>query len=118
MAGWIAVKINIQMGQCSVTHLQEDYLQEQKTHQMNGHCISPPSYFGQSEALSYQMKRLETKIRQLDSIHKEHLDRPTLDDTNKEEAQIQSLSRDISEVCTNSAIQQYLLLGLILLTHC
>ena len=44
------------------------------------------------------MKRLGDKIDQLDSLHKKHLDRPTLDDLNKEEAQIQSLTRDISEV--------------------
>ena len=73
-------------------------MEEQKTERMNGHLISPPSYFGQSEALSYQMKRLENKIEQLDSLHKKHLDRPTLDDMNDEEAQIQSLSRDVSEV--------------------
>ena len=66
--------------------------------QRNGVLTSPPSYFGQSEALTYQMKRLEDKIDQLDSLHKKHLDRPTLDDLNKEEAQIQSLTRDISEV--------------------
>ena len=67
----------------------------------NDHLSSPPSYFGQSEALSYQMKRLKTKIEQLDTIHKKHLDRPTLDDKNEEEIQIKSLTRDISEVCEN-----------------
>ena len=44
------------------------------------------------------MKRLETKIEQLDSLHKKHLDRPTLDDKNEEEAQIQSSTKDISDV--------------------
>ena len=72
-------------------------MEDQKI-QRNGVLTSPPSYFGQSEALTYQMKRLEDKIDQLNSLHKQHLDRPTLDDLNKEEAQIQSLTKDISEV--------------------
>ena len=73
-------------------------LDEQKSDRRNGNFNSPPSYFGQSEALIYQMKRLETKIEQLDSLHKKHLDRPTLDDKNEEETQIKSLTKDICDV--------------------
>ena len=71
---------------------------EPKSETHNGRLSSPPSYFGQSEALSYQMKRLETKIDQLDILHKKHLDRPTLDDQNEEEAQINSATKDICDV--------------------
>jgi syntaxin 16 len=73
-------------------------VEEQKSDRRNGNFNSPPSYFGQSEALIYQMKRLETKIEQLNSLHKKHLDRPTLDDKNEEEAQIQSFTKDICDV--------------------
>lgn len=72
-------------------------VEEQKSDRRNGNFNSPPSYFGQSEALIYQMKRLETKIEQLNSLHKKHLDRPTLDDKNEEEAQIQSFTKDICD---------------------
>ena len=65
----------------------------------NGKLSTPPSYFGQSEALSYQMKRVESKIQQLNTLHKRHLDRPTLDDSNEEESQIHSLTKDIGDVC-------------------
>ena len=73
-------------------------IEESKSEAQNGRISSPPSYFGQSEALMYQMKRLESKIEQLDILHKRHLDRPTLDDTNEEEAQINSATKDICNV--------------------
>ena len=73
-------------------------IEEPKSETQNGRLSSPPSYFGQSEALSYQMKRLETKIDQLDILHKKHLDRPTLDDQNEEEAQINSATKDVCDV--------------------
>lgn len=73
-------------------------VEDSKSETQNGRTSSPPSYFGQSEALSYQMKRLETKIDQLDILHKRHLDRPTLDDTNEEEAQINTATKDICDV--------------------
>ena len=73
-------------------------IEESKSEAQNGRISSPPSYFGQSEALMYQMKRLETKIEQLDVLHKRHIDRPTLDDTNEEEAQINSATKDICNV--------------------
>ena len=81
-------------------------IEESKCEAQNGRISSPPSYFGQSEALMYQMKRLETKIEQLDILHKKHLDRPTLDDTNEEEAQINSATKDI---CNVSKIIYYLI---------
>ena len=77
-------------------------VEDSKTETQNNRLSSPPSYFGQSEALSYQMKRLETKIEQLDILHKRHLDRPTLDDSNEEEAQINSATKDICDVSENS----------------
>ena len=88
-------------------------VEESKSETQNGRMSSPPSYFGQSEALSYQMKRLETKIDQLDILHKRHLDRPTLDDTNEEEAQINTATKDICDVSSNN-IQGTLLRSLLM----
>ena len=59
---------------------------------------STPSYVGQAEALQYQMSRLESKVEQLDALHKSHLSRPTLDDDSQQETEIRALTRDITEV--------------------
>lgn len=57
-----------------------------------------PGYVGRCEALQYQMTRLEGKIVQLESLHKRHLSRPTLDDESKEEEEIRTLTTDITEM--------------------
>ena len=44
------------------------------------------------------MGRLETKVGQLDSLHKRHLARPSFDDSGTEETEIKALTREISEV--------------------
>ena len=79
--------------------LKGNNIEDQRLDIGNGKLSTPPSYFGQSEALSYQMKRVESKIQQLNTLHKRHLDRPTLDDSNEEESQIHSLTKDIGDVC-------------------
>jgi hypothetical protein len=58
----------------------------------------PPSFVGQSEALQYQMGRVEAKVLQLATLHTRHLARPTLDEVSQEEAEIQSLTREITGV--------------------
>ena len=75
-------------------------VEEETNSNRRGQMSSPPSYFGQSDALCYQMKRLKAKVEQLNTLHKQHLDRPAFDDSNQEEAQINALTREISEVCT------------------
>ena len=62
---------------------------------------SIPSYVGQSEALQYQMTRLESKVGQLDALHKKHLARPSFDDASSEETEIKVLTKEISEVNEN-----------------
>ena len=57
-----------------------------------------PSYVGQCEALQYQLGRLEAKVEQLDALHKLHTSRPTLDDEDREEAEIRALTRDVTTV--------------------
>ena len=68
---------------------------------------SIPSYVGQSEALQYQMTRLETKVGQLDSLHKKHLARPSFDDASSEENEIKVLTKEISEVIERHEIEAY-----------
>ena len=58
----------------------------------------PPAWVGRVEALQYSLSRLEAKITELDTAHKNHLARPTLDDNPKEEERIRHLTKDISEV--------------------
>lgn len=58
----------------------------------------PPSFVGQSEALQYQMTRLESRVQQLDELHSRHLARPTLDESSAEENEIQALTKEISQV--------------------
>nr|ACO14927.1 Syntaxin-16 [Caligus clemensi] len=56
---------------------------------------SIPSYVGQSEALNYQMTRLEGKVTKLDALHKRHLARPSLDDNDYEAEEIDKSTKDI-----------------------
>lgn len=58
----------------------------------------PPSFVGQSEALQYQMKRTETKIKQLHDLHLRHIRRPTMDEVSQEEADIKSLGLEITQM--------------------
>ena len=44
------------------------------------------------------MSRVEDKVKQLHQSHKTHLARPTLDDVCQEEAEIQTQTKEISEV--------------------
>nr|ACO11581.1 Syntaxin-16 [Caligus rogercresseyi] len=59
-----------------------------------------PSYVGQSEALNYQMSRLESKVAKLDSLHKKHLGRPSLDDNDLEAEEIDRSTKDILSLFT------------------
>jgi len=59
----------------------------------------PPSFVNQSEALQYQMTRVEDKVKQLHHLHKRHLARPTLDDeVSQEEVEIQSQTKEVTEM--------------------
>ena len=69
---------------------------------------SIPSYVGQSEALQYQMTRLESKVSQLDALHKKHLARPSFDDASSEETEIKVLTKEISEVNENVVCLDFL----------
>ena len=64
----------------------------------NGDRNNPPSFVGQSEALQYQMTRVEGKVKQLHQLHERHLARPTLDDFSKDETEIKALTSEISQV--------------------
>jgi hypothetical protein len=44
------------------------------------------------------MGRLESKVAQLDTLHKRHLARPSFDDVAAEEAEIKAVTKEISEV--------------------
>merc|ERR1711976_386242 len=70
-----------------------------------GHLSSgPPSFVNQSEALQYQMTRVEDKVKQLHQSHKSHLARPTLDDVSQEEAEIQTQTKEVTEVILDATI--------------
>ena len=43
-------------------------LRDDCEYQANGKGLGPPSFVGQSEALQYQMTRLESKVEQLHSV--------------------------------------------------
>jgi len=73
---------------------------------------NPPSFVGQSEALQYQMSRVEGKVKQLHDLHERHLARPTLDDHSQEENEIKSLTSEISQMFTecHHQIKSYVVL--------
>jgi len=44
------------------------------------------------------MNRLETKVNQLDLLHKRHITRPSFDEKNFEEDEIKAITKEVSEV--------------------
>lgn len=56
-----------------------------------------PSFVGQSEALEYQMTRLEDKLGKLEESYKASMGRPNLDDSDGEEQLIERLAREVTE---------------------
>ena len=64
----------------------------------NGVAAGPaPSFVGQSEALEYQMTRLEDKLNKLEESYKANMARPNLDDSDGEEHIIEKLAREVTE---------------------
>ena len=61
---------------------------------------APPSFVGQSEALQYQMTRVQDRVKQLDELHKRHMAQPTLEET--EEIEIKDRTKEVTEVCSQS----------------
>ena len=65
-----------------------------------GVSYGSPSFVSQSEALQYQMARVEVKVDQLHEMHLKHLRRPTLDEESQEESNIKRLTNEITQVST------------------
>ena len=63
-----------------------------------GISYGSPSFVSQSEALQYQMARVEVKVDQLHEMHLKHLRRPTLDEESQEESNIKRLTNEITQV--------------------
>ena len=63
-----------------------------------GVSYGSPSFVSQSEALQYQMARVEVKVDQLHEMHLKHLRRPTLDEESQEESNIKRLTNEITQV--------------------
>jgi len=63
-----------------------------------GVSFGPPSFVSQSEALQYQMARVEAKVEQLHEMHSKHLRRPTFDEVSQEEEEIKRLTSEITQV--------------------
>lgn len=71
--------------------LRDDYEVE-----INERNQAPPSFVGQSEALQYQMTRVQDRVNQLDDLHKRHMAQPTLDET--EEIEIKDRTKEVTEM--------------------
>jgi len=63
-----------------------------------GVSYGSPSFVSQSEALQYQMARVEVKVDQLHEMHLKHLRRPTLDEESQEESNIKRLTNEITQM--------------------
>ena len=63
-----------------------------------GVSYGSPSFVSQSEALQYQMARVDVKVDQLNEMHLKHLRRPTLDEESQEESNIKRLTNEITQV--------------------
>ncbi len=57
-----------------------------------------PSFVGQSEALEYQMSRVEDKVGRLEAAYREATARPNLDDIKEEESNMEKLAKEVTEV--------------------
>lgn len=63
-----------------------------------GDGASQPAWAGRVEGLNYQITRVENKVKELDQLHKRHLSRPTLDDTDEEEKTIDKLTQETTSL--------------------
>jgi len=59
---------------------------------------APPAWAGRVEGLNYQITRVESKVSELYLLHKRHLSRPTLDDTDEEEKHIDKLTQETTSL--------------------
>lgn len=65
----------------------------------------PPVWTDQVEECQYALSRLNSKIQDLDNLHKKNLHRPTLNDSTEDQHQIEVLTRDISQVSSKIGYQ-------------
>ena len=80
----------------NVRLLRDDNADDIEGH--GGVSYGSPSFVSQSEALQYQMARVEVKVDQLHEMHLKHLRRPTLDEESQEESNIKRLTNEITQV--------------------
>jgi hypothetical protein len=63
-----------------------------------GESRMPPAWADGLEEIQYSLTRLRDQIRDLETLHTHHLDRPTLDDSCDKEQQIEALTQAITRV--------------------
>lgn len=68
----------------------------------------PPVWVDNLEEAQYSLTRLRAKLRELESLHSRHLQRPTLDDSSEEEHLIEALTQEITRMfgSTHRLVQQ------------
>jgi len=59
--------------------------------------IVQPKWSGRLEGLKFQISRVEGKVIELETLHKKHLNRPTLEDSNNEQLVISRLTSEITQ---------------------
>nr|CAG4644183.1 EOG090X0AQP [Lepidurus arcticus] len=72
----------------------------------------PPEWSENLEEAQYVLSRVEVKMNELSALHKNHVSRPSLDDSMVEEKHIEALTQEISKMFTKchrsiQRIQQY-----------
>ncbi|XP_044727368.1 syntaxin-16 [Chrysoperla carnea] len=68
----------------------------------SGDCAMPPSWISLLEEAQYSFSKLRDKITDLKTLHVKYCNRPTFDDSSKEDAEIEQLSQEISRMFTSS----------------
>lgn len=71
----------------------------------SGARVVQPVWAGRVEGLNYQITRVESKVKELDILHKRHLSRPTLDDTDEEEKLIDKLTQEATSLFSSCGKQ-------------
>ncbi|XP_046385551.1 syntaxin-16 [Ischnura elegans] len=59
---------------------------------------SPPSWANYLEDAHWTLEKVKSKVDQLDKLHREHLNRPSLDDSSEEEKRIESATQEIVRI--------------------
>jgi syntaxin 16 len=65
----------------------------------------PPDWSNDVDEIQFEMTKIKNKLKELNSLHDKHLNRPTLDDNFEEERSIDLLTQEITQMANQSQLK-------------